>query len=177
MFIKDLLMWRHYSVVLENSDITMRPWQRVAISDDLNLLSAYVIWNIMVLNIKTKVNKIAINKNILTSNCRRDDIKLETLISICRCNEIKLGTLTSICICNEIKLGTLTSSCRCDEIKLNTLTSSCRCDQFISLHLTIDISVSSFMSSRLQFEVNIFLFIAILFTFLLMFKTIMFHIT
>ena len=129
MLIKDLVMWCHFNVILENSDITTRPWQPLAISDDLNLLSAYVIWNIMVLNIKRKVNKIAINKNTLTSNCRRDDIKLETLISICRCNEIELGTLTSICRCNEIKLGTLTSSCRCDEIKLKTLTSSCRYDQ------------------------------------------------
>jgi hypothetical protein len=54
-------MWRHYNVVLENSNITKRPWQSFAISDNLNLLSAYVIWNILVLNIKGKVNKIAIN--------------------------------------------------------------------------------------------------------------------
>jgi hypothetical protein len=60
MFIKDLIMWHHYDVILENSDITMRPWQCLAISDNLNLLSAYVIWNILVLNIKGKVNKIAI---------------------------------------------------------------------------------------------------------------------
>jgi hypothetical protein len=58
--IKDLIMWHHYDVILENSDITMRPWQCLAISDNLNLLSAYVIWNILVLNIKGKVNKIAI---------------------------------------------------------------------------------------------------------------------
>jgi hypothetical protein len=129
MLINDLVMWRHYNVILENSDITTRPWQRVAISDDLNLHSAYVIWNIMVLNIKRKVNNIAINKSTLTSNCSRDEIKLETLISICRCNEIKLGTLTSICRCNEIKLETLTSICRCNEIKLGTLTSICRCNE------------------------------------------------
>jgi hypothetical protein len=60
MFIKDLVMWRHYNVILENSDIIKRPWQRLAISDDWNFLSAYVIWNILVLNIKGKVNKIAI---------------------------------------------------------------------------------------------------------------------
>ena len=36
----------HYNVILENSDITKRPWQRLAISDNWNLLSAYVIWNI-----------------------------------------------------------------------------------------------------------------------------------
>jgi hypothetical protein len=65
MFIKDLVMWRHYNVILENSDITKRPWQRLAISDNLNLLSAYVIWNILVLNIKGKVNKIAINVFII----------------------------------------------------------------------------------------------------------------
>jgi hypothetical protein len=62
MFIKDLVMWRHDNVILENSDITMRPWQRLAISDDLNLLNAYVIWNILFLNIKGKVNKIAIRQ-------------------------------------------------------------------------------------------------------------------
>ena len=60
MFIKDLVMWRYYNVILENSDITKRPWQRLAISDNWNLLSAYVIWNILVLNIKGKINKIAI---------------------------------------------------------------------------------------------------------------------
>ena len=65
MFIKDLVMWRHYNVILENSDIAKRPWQRLAISDNLNLLSAYVIWNILVLNIKGKVNKIAINVFII----------------------------------------------------------------------------------------------------------------
>jgi hypothetical protein len=26
MFIKDLVMWRHYNVILENSDISTRPW-------------------------------------------------------------------------------------------------------------------------------------------------------
>ena len=46
MCIKDLVMWRHYNVILENSDIKTRSWQRLAISDNLNLLSAYVIWNI-----------------------------------------------------------------------------------------------------------------------------------
>jgi hypothetical protein len=34
MFIKDLVMWRHYNVILEYSDITKRPWQHLAISDD-----------------------------------------------------------------------------------------------------------------------------------------------
>jgi hypothetical protein len=53
-------MWRYYNVILENSDITKRPWQHLAISDNWNLLSAYVIWNILVLNIKGKINKIAI---------------------------------------------------------------------------------------------------------------------
>jgi hypothetical protein len=48
MFIKDLVMWRHYNVIIENSDITTRPLQRLATSDNLNLLSAYVIWNILV---------------------------------------------------------------------------------------------------------------------------------
>jgi hypothetical protein len=37
----------HYNVILENSDITTRPWQRLAINDNLNLLSTYVIWNIL----------------------------------------------------------------------------------------------------------------------------------
>jgi hypothetical protein len=66
MFINDLVMWRHYNVILENSDITTRPWQRLAISDNLNLLSAYVIWNILVLNIKGKINKIAIKTFMVT---------------------------------------------------------------------------------------------------------------
>jgi hypothetical protein len=44
----------------KDSDINSRPWQHLAISDNLNLLSTYVIWNILVLNIKRKVNKIAI---------------------------------------------------------------------------------------------------------------------
>ena len=39
----------------------MRPWQRLTISDNWNHLSAYVIWNILVWNIKGKINKIAIN--------------------------------------------------------------------------------------------------------------------
>ena len=60
MFIKDLVMWGHYNVIIENSHIAMRSWQRLAISDNLNLLSDYVIWNILVLNIKGKVKKIAI---------------------------------------------------------------------------------------------------------------------
>ena len=47
-------MWHHYNIILENSNITTRPWQRLVISDNLNLLS------ILVLNIKGKVNKIAI---------------------------------------------------------------------------------------------------------------------
>ena len=41
MFIKDLVMWRHYSVILENSDITKRPWQRLAISDNWNRLMRF----------------------------------------------------------------------------------------------------------------------------------------
>jgi hypothetical protein len=60
MCIKNLVMWRHYNVILENSDIKTRSWQRLAISDNLNLLSAYVIWNILILNIKGKVNQIVI---------------------------------------------------------------------------------------------------------------------
>ena len=74
MFIKDLVMWCHYNVILENSDITTRPWQRLAISDNLNLLSAYVIWNLLVLNIKGKVYKIAIIQ-LISENMD----KLETL--------------------------------------------------------------------------------------------------
>ena len=55
-------MWHHYNVILENSDITKCPWQRLAI---IRIIScAYVIWNILVLNIKGKVNKIVIMKNI-----------------------------------------------------------------------------------------------------------------
>ena len=38
MFIKDLIMWRHYNVILENSDITKRSWQRLAIGDNWNRL-------------------------------------------------------------------------------------------------------------------------------------------
>jgi hypothetical protein len=45
MFIKDLVMWRHYNVISENNDITTRPWQRLPISNNLNRLSANVIWN------------------------------------------------------------------------------------------------------------------------------------
>ena len=60
LLIKDFVMWRHYNVNFENSDITTRPWHRLAISDNLNFLSAYVIWNILMLNIKGKVNKMAI---------------------------------------------------------------------------------------------------------------------
>jgi hypothetical protein len=60
MFIKDLVMWRPYNVILENSDITTHPWQRLAISDDLNRLGTNVIWNILVLNIKGEINKTAI---------------------------------------------------------------------------------------------------------------------
>ena len=72
MFIKDLVMWRHYNVILENSDITTRPWQRVTISDNLNHLSAYVIWNILVLNIKGKRNKIAIMLAQWKNNAKAD---------------------------------------------------------------------------------------------------------
>jgi hypothetical protein len=60
MFFKDLVMWRHYNVILENSDITTRPWQCLAISDNLNRLSANVTWNMLVLNIKGRINKLAI---------------------------------------------------------------------------------------------------------------------
>jgi hypothetical protein len=61
MFIKDLVMWRHYNVILENSDITTRPWQRLTNSNNWNHLSAYLsIWNTSVLDIKGKVNKLAI---------------------------------------------------------------------------------------------------------------------
>ena len=35
MFIKDLVMWRHYHVILENSDITMRLWQRLVTVSDI----------------------------------------------------------------------------------------------------------------------------------------------
>jgi hypothetical protein len=58
-------MWCHYNIISENSDITERPWQRLAISDNWNHLSAYVIWNILALNITGKVNKIVIK--VLTS--------------------------------------------------------------------------------------------------------------
>ena len=67
MFIKDFVMWRHYSVILENSDITTRTRQRLAISDNLNRLSANVIWNILVLNIKGKINKLAIKIYIIAT--------------------------------------------------------------------------------------------------------------
>jgi hypothetical protein len=77
MFIKDLVMWCHYNVILENSDITTRPWQRLPISDNLNRLSAYVIWNILVLNIKGKINKIAINVHV----DRMEEIKVYLSIS------------------------------------------------------------------------------------------------
>jgi hypothetical protein len=64
-------MWHHYNVILENSDNTKRPWQRLAISNNWNHLSAYVIWNILVLNIKGKVNKIAITHTIFCyKECR-----------------------------------------------------------------------------------------------------------
>ena len=68
MFIKNLVMWRIYNFVLKNSDITRRPSQRLAISDNLNRLSAYLIWNILVLNIKGKINKIAIMVFIVISS-------------------------------------------------------------------------------------------------------------
>ena len=68
MFIKDLVMRRHYNVILENSYITKRPWQRLAISNNWKHPSAYVIWDILVLNIKGKVSKIAINTNIFLEN-------------------------------------------------------------------------------------------------------------
>ena len=43
----------------------MRPWQRLAI---IGIIScAYVIWNISVLNIKGKINKIAIMSYIITN--------------------------------------------------------------------------------------------------------------
>jgi len=65
MFIKDLVMWRHYYVILENSDITTRPWQRLAIIWIVSC--ANVIWNILVLNIKGKINKIAIIRLYFTT--------------------------------------------------------------------------------------------------------------
>jgi hypothetical protein len=65
MFIKDLIMWCHYNVISENSNITKRPWQRLVISNNWNHLSAYLIWNILALNITGKVNKIVIK--VLTS--------------------------------------------------------------------------------------------------------------
>jgi hypothetical protein len=50
---------------------TKRPWQRLAISNNWNHLSAYVIWNILVLSIKGKVNKIAITHTIFCyKECR-----------------------------------------------------------------------------------------------------------
>ena len=60
MFINDLVMWRQYNAILENSNITKRSWQCSGISDNWNLLGAHVIWNMLVLKIKGKVNKIAI---------------------------------------------------------------------------------------------------------------------
>jgi hypothetical protein len=49
----------------------MRPWQRLAI---IGIISCtYVIWNISVLNIRGKINKIAIIKNIgtyLSGKCK-----------------------------------------------------------------------------------------------------------
>jgi hypothetical protein len=42
MFIKDLVMWLHYNVILEKSDITKGHWQQLAISNNWNHLSAYV---------------------------------------------------------------------------------------------------------------------------------------
>ena len=54
MFIKDLVMWRHYNVILENSDITTRPWQHLAISDNLKRLSANGIWNIINIGFKNQ---------------------------------------------------------------------------------------------------------------------------
>jgi hypothetical protein len=53
-------MWRHYNIILENSDITRRPWQRLAI---IEIFSALTWYETLVLNIKGKVNKIAINTN------------------------------------------------------------------------------------------------------------------
>jgi len=56
MFVKDLVMWRHYNFKLENSDITKSTWQHLAISDNWNLLSAYVIWNLLVHQRESKQN-------------------------------------------------------------------------------------------------------------------------
>jgi len=104
MFITDLVMWRHYNVILENSDITMRPWQRLAISDNLNRLSANVIWNILVLNIKGKINKIAINvysKDIKLPSMTKDFSDYEyadfsTLVKMCNIDQTqKLYNLVS----------------------------------------------------------------------------------
>ena len=41
MFIKDLVMWRHYNVILENSDITKRPSQHLAIIGIFSALTWY----------------------------------------------------------------------------------------------------------------------------------------
>ena len=76
MFIKDLVMWHHYNVILENSDITTHPW---LLSDNLNRLSANVIWNILGLNIKGKINKIAIKYimlNLITIHINKKHLPL-----------------------------------------------------------------------------------------------------
>ena len=46
MFIKDLVMWRHYNVILENSNNTTPPWQCLAISNNSNHFCTFMIWNI-----------------------------------------------------------------------------------------------------------------------------------
>ena len=68
MFTKDLVLWRHYNIILENIDNTTRHWQHLAISDNLNRLCANVISNILVLNIKGKINKIAIILNLYVNS-------------------------------------------------------------------------------------------------------------
>jgi hypothetical protein len=97
MFIKDLVMWRHYNVILENSDITKGHWQQLAINDNWNHLSAYVIVNIMALNIKGKVNKIVIKA--LTSYLYGYIRMIRDHIVICCCH---LSTYRNKCViyCN-----------------------------------------------------------------------------
>jgi hypothetical protein len=43
-------MWRHYDVILENSDITTRPWQRLATVLDLSrtVLDDYIFYRYFV---------------------------------------------------------------------------------------------------------------------------------
>ena len=83
---------------LENSDITTC-WQLglTTLSDNWNHLSAYVIWNILVLNIKGKVNKIAI-KNIIEQFYARLNPALQILTANIKWfyGEIHLSASTSL---------------------------------------------------------------------------------